>query len=72
MNDDEARRIQSAEPFRPYVIHVPDGRPIRVEPPEFVAVASTGRTAVAFTAVGSFEIIDVRLVTTLEVTDGHG
>jgi len=71
MNIDEMRKIQRAEPFRPYTIHVADGRAIRVEHPEFVALGPAGRTAVAFTPDGSFEIIDLRLVTTLQVVDGQ-
>ena len=71
MNVDEVRKFQRAEPFCPYTIHVADGRAIRVDHPEFVAIAPTGRTAVAFTPDGSFEIIDLRLVTTLQVTDGQ-
>ncbi len=70
----QIRELQSmyrAQPFRPFVMHLADGRSTRVEHPELMALSPTGRSAVVYGKDGAFEVIDVMLVTSLGVSDGR-
>ena len=67
----ELQSLYRAQPFRPFTVHLADGRGIRVEHPELMALSSTGRSAVVYGKDGAFEVIDVLLVISLELTDGR-
>jgi len=66
----ELQSVYRAQPFVPFVIRLADGRQVRVEHPELIALSPTGRSAVVYGKDGAFEIIDVMLVTGLQVTNG--
>jgi hypothetical protein len=59
--------LQRAQPFRPYRIHLADGKTLDVMHPEFLARSPGGRTAVLYGANGACDIIDLLLVTRFEV-----
>jgi hypothetical protein len=67
MTVQEVRRLYEARPFRPFVIHMADGQNIRVAHPEFMAIGPGARTMVVYQPDGSFEIVDLLLVTALKV-----
>lgn len=67
MKIQEIRKLQEARPFRPFIIHTADGRKFPVMHPEFMASAPAARTLVIYQADGSFDILDVLLITALEV-----
>jgi hypothetical protein len=67
MTIDKIRQLYEARPFHPLTIHLADGRQIVVEHPEFMARAPSGRTVVVYQPNDSFNIIDLLLVTDLEV-----
>jgi hypothetical protein len=67
MTIDKVRKLYKAQPFRPFMIHLADGRKIPVVHPEFMASAPTGRTISVYTPDDDFHIIDLQLVTDLEV-----
>jgi len=67
MTIQEIRKLYDARPFRPFDIHVADGRAIRVAHPEFLATAPAARTVVVYQADGSFDIVDLQLVSALRV-----
>ena len=67
----ELQSFYRAQPFRPFTVHVADGRGIRVEHPELMALSPTGRSAVVYGKDGAFEVVDVPLVISLELTDGR-
>ncbi len=73
MTREQLRKTIRAEPFRPFTIHMGDGRALRVPHPDFVWIHPEGpRTVVVATGgADDFEIIDLMLVTSLEVTDGQ-
>ena len=71
MQTEELQSVYRAQPFRPFVLHLADGRDVRVDHPELMALSPTGRSAVVYGKDGAFEIIDVMLVTSPEVTDGR-
>jgi hypothetical protein len=67
MTIDKIRQLYEGRPFQPFTIHLADGRQIVVEHPEFMARAPSGRTVVVYQPNDSFNIIDLLLVTDLEV-----
>lgn len=60
------RELYGSEPFRPFVMHLANGRQVGVEHPDFVAVPPVGRTVVVFSPQGRMHIVDLLLVTDLE------
>jgi hypothetical protein len=67
MTGDRIRSLYGAQPFRPFIIHLADGRELAVQHREFLALSPTGGTAVVFQPDDSFNIVDMILVTDLEV-----
>ena len=60
-------KLHQARPFQPFSIRLGDGQSLRVEHPEMLAYAPRQRTAVVYRRDGSFEIVDLLLVTGLDV-----
>jgi hypothetical protein len=67
MRVEEVRRFYHAEPFRPFTLHLADGGEIPVRHREFIALAPSGRMVTVYQPDDSFNIIDLVLVTDLEV-----
>jgi hypothetical protein len=67
MTVDQLKVLLEARPFQPFAVRLADGRRIPVNHREFMAIAPSGRTAVVYQPDDSFNIIDVLLVTDLEV-----
>jgi len=65
MTRDKLLDLHQARPFQPFIMHLADGRDIRVGHPEMMAVG--GRTAHVVNRDESFNIIDLLLITDLEV-----
>lgn len=63
----QLREIIQAQPFRPFKLNLADGRTVPVNHPEFIAAHPTGRTAIVFEDDDVFKIIDVMLITSIEV-----
>lgn len=70
MTVEQLRKMHQARPFRPFRVHMADGRHLDVEHPEFLAHTPTGRTVMIAQPDESFEVIDLLLVTSLEPIDG--
>ena len=73
----KVREMQNARPFQPFIIYIADGRAIKVSHPEAMAISPGGRTAVVLHKDATFDIIDLLLVTSLQVkpngkTNGKG
>ena len=64
------RNVVKARPVRPFRLHMGDGRALDVPHPDFVAVHPTGRVAIVFGPKDQFEIVDLLLVTSIEVGNG--
>jgi len=71
MQMNELRAVFKAQPFQPFVLYLADGRNVRVEHPDFMAISPVGRTAVVYDKSGGFEIIDLLLVTSVQVANGR-
>lgn len=65
MTTEQFSSMLRTSPFRPFVIHIADGRKIEVTHPELVAYAG-GRTAVVALPNDGFEVVDLLLVASLE------
>lgn len=63
----EVCELRDASPFRPFVIHLADGRAIPVRHRDFLMSSPSGRTMIVYQADDSFDIVDVMLVTNLKV-----
>ena len=66
MTIEHFRAALRAVPFRPYVMHLADGREVPVRHPELAVATSTGRTTVVVQPDDTLAIIDLLLVTDLE------
>jgi hypothetical protein len=64
---EQLRNVHQAKPFRPFTIHLGDGRSFRVDHPEFLSRSPSGRTIVVHQPDESFSVLDMLLVTELEV-----
>lgn len=67
MTIDPIRKLHDAQPFRSFVIHLADGREIPVHHPDFLAFAPSGRKVFVYQTGDDFNIVDLLLVTDLEV-----
>jgi hypothetical protein len=70
MRVEEIREAQRAEPFRPFVLHLADGRQFVVDHPEFILLSRNNRTVVVDDVEGNIELIDSMLVTSLTIPAG--
>jgi hypothetical protein len=72
MTIERFKEFCAAQPFRAFVIHLADGRAVPVHRPDFIATAPSGRTVGVFQPDDTFNMIDLLLVTDLEVVSGNG
>ena len=67
MTIDQVRGMYQAVPFRPFVMHMADGRQISVFHRDFIIASPNGQTVIVYQPDNSFNIVDLFLVTDLEV-----
>jgi hypothetical protein len=67
MTIEQVRNFYNAQPFRSFIIHLADGRQIPVQHREFMASAPSGRTITVYQPDDSLNVIDLLLVTDLEI-----
>ncbi len=67
MTIEQLRTVYNAQPFQPFEIHLADGRAIPVHHRDFMMAAPSGRTIVVYQPDDSMNIIDLLLVTDLEI-----
>jgi hypothetical protein len=67
MTIEQLRTMYSAQPFRPFVIHLADGREVPVHHREFIMTVPSGRTVIVCQPDDTVNIIDLLLVTDLEL-----
>lgn len=80
MNIEQLRLTRDANPFRPFTIHMADGRSIRVPHRDYLSTSPGGRTVIVYQADESFSILDLLLVNELTIdapvgqrpTEGNG
>jgi len=75
MTIEQLRRVHHASPFQPYTLHLADGRELHVRHRDFLATAPSGRTVIVYQSDDAFNIVDLFLVTDLEIrapSNGRG
>jgi hypothetical protein len=75
MTIEQLRNLYNAQPFRPFVIHLADGRAVPVNHLEFIMTVPSGRTVFVAQPDDTVNIIDLLLVSDLELkpaSDGSG
>ena len=75
MTIQQLRSAYEAQPFRPCIIHLADGREIAVEHRAFIMTVPSGRTVVIAQPDDTLNIVGLLLVTDLETkprTNGAG
>jgi hypothetical protein len=66
MTIEQLALAHQATPFKPFTIHIADGRQLPVSSPEFIMAPRNSRTFVVDQPDGCFHLIDLLLVTGLE------
>ena len=66
MTIEQLKKMHQAQPFKPFDIHLADGRSIPVNHPEFLSQSPSGRTIGVAVEEDAIEIIDLLLVTSLK------
>ncbi len=72
MNIEKLRELHQARPFRPFAIHMADGRVLPIPHSEFLAYTPEGGMAIALRADSTFSILDLNLMTELELLPANG
>ena len=67
MTIEDLRALHKARPYRPFTIHTADGRSFPVPHSEFLSYDPEGHTIVSLRTDGTFSILDLPLITELEV-----
>lgn len=68
MTADQIKKALEQVPFRPFIMHLPNGRTARVPHRDFASLHPNGRTVVIHDKSGGSRIFDTLLVTELEFT----
>ena len=63
MELDAIRTCCTARPFRPFTVHLSDGRSFPVAHPDFLIVAPNSTTVIVFHEAGGFDILDPAQIT---------
>ena len=67
MTIERLKELYDAQPFKPFLLHLADGREIPVRHRDFIMAAPSGRTIVVMQPDDSLNIIDLLLVTDVEL-----
>lgn len=67
MTIEQLRAAYDAQPFRPFDLHIADGRRIPVEHRDFLMTVPKARTIVVAEPDGSIHILDLLLVTDVQL-----
>jgi hypothetical protein len=71
MTNEQFRAMLHERPFRPFTIRMADGRSFEVAHPDFVALSRSGRTVIVSYGDDSHSVLDLLLMTELEVSNGQ-
>ena len=67
MTIEKIRDLYNTQPFQPFVLHLADGRELKVAHREFMSMSPSGRTIVVHQPDDSMNIVDLLLVTDVEI-----
>jgi len=66
MTIEQLRQAHRARPFRPFTIHLADGRLFLVRHADFLSHSESGRTIIVHTDYEAHSVLDLLLVTELD------
>jgi hypothetical protein len=69
MTIEQIRAVHQTRPFQPFTIHLADGRAVHVPHNDFLSHSPSWRTIIVYHPDDTFSIIDLLLVTELQI---HG
>jgi hypothetical protein len=67
MTIQQLRAAHHATPFRPFTLHMADGRSFQVPHPDFLSMSPSGRPVIVYQEDDAFSIIDLLLMTEIEM-----
>ena len=67
MTVEQLKAALHAQPFRPFTIHMGDGRSFLVKHQDFLSRSPSGRTVIVYGDDDGFRVLDMLLVTELEI-----
>ena len=67
MTIEQFKNVLHESPFRPFTIHMADGRVFLVKHRDFVSRSPSGRTVIVHGDDDTFSVLDLLMVTELEV-----
>ena len=70
MTVEQLREVHRARPFQPFTLQLADGKEVAVRHPEFLSFSQRGRTIAVATSEDVIRLIDIMLVTSIEVGNG--
>lgn len=71
MTTEQFKTTLHLQPFRPFTIRMADGQTFQVSHPDFVAQSPSGRTVIVFQPDESYSVLDLLLMTELQVANGQ-
>jgi hypothetical protein len=72
MTTEQFRATLHRQPFRQFTIRMADGRAFEVGHRDFVALSHSGRTAIVFQPDESYGVLDLLLMSELQVSASNG
>jgi len=67
MTKEALSKAATRNPFQPFVPRLADGRAVRVPHQDFISMHPTGRTVIVYGHNEDLEILDVMLITSLQM-----
>ena len=67
MTSEQLKATLRHQPFQPFTIRMVDGRAFHVPHPEWLIVSPSGRTAIVFEQDDNHSVLDLMLMSELEV-----
>ncbi|MEM8866071.1 MAG: hypothetical protein AAGF31_11060 [Planctomycetota bacterium] len=72
MTTDQFKSTLELQPFRPFTIRMADGRAFEVTHADFVARSPSGRTVIVFQSDDRYSLLDLLLMSEIEVSASNG
>ncbi|HEV3081893.1 MAG TPA: hypothetical protein VGY66_19090 [Gemmataceae bacterium] len=72
MTAEQLRGMREANPFRPFTLHLADGRALTVPHRDFVSQSPGGRTIIVYRSDEAFSVVDLYLVTEVQAPSDSG
>ena len=71
MINEQFRATLHRQPFQPFTIRMADGRSFNIVHPDLVALSKSGRTIIVADDDDGYSVLDLLLMTELQVSNGQ-